>query len=468
LSGPETGRDAAAGAPSSVGLRGLWRELRAQAEQRGVAGGLVSAFGVKVAAIAVLYLAQMLIARLLGPAAYGDYFYTYSWLAALLPFSTLGLHNAALRFVPGYAATRRFGRLRGFLLGGTALAGMSGLALAALGALAVWLAGGALGDGLRRCLLLACAILPLAAVGLLHETALRSLRLVLRGQVPPEILRPALTALLVLLALRVAEGRPGGVLAVAGLLVATALTVALSVGFVVSRLGPLVRRVRARYRRREWLGLALHMVGLTAFLALMNRLDVLMLGALAGAQVAGFYGLAAQVTAVVGFSLHTLNVVAVPMIGEAAAVAELPRLERFLRLGTSVAFGVAVVLVAGLGLWGRALLQTYGAEFGSAYGAMLVLALGQLVYVAVGPSVFVLCLTGRQQQALRLAIFGAALNAVLNPGAILAFGMVGAAGATALSTAVWAGLNLRAARRGAGIDPSIVPVRRRPPGTARS
>lgn len=438
--------------PAAGGLLG---ELRRLGGERALGAGVAAAFTVKVTAIATVFLVQLALVRMLGADAYGDYVYAFSWFTAVLPFSALGIQNAALRFVPEYRAAGSFGRLRGFLLSASGLALAAPALVAAAGAAVTLLLGDRLRPELALCFLIAWAMLPIAALGSVHETALRAVRRIIQGQGPPEVLRPALLAAGVFAAVVLGGRAATGGVAMASALAATAATVALSIGLVAKALGPELAGVAARYRMREWLDLALHMMGLTVVLAIMYKVDVLMLGALVGTREAGIYGLAVQITAVVPFSLHTLNVVTVPLIAERHSRGRLDELARILKLGARVTTAIAAALAIGLAVAGRPFLALYDPAFVAGYAPLVTLAVGQLAYVAVGPSVFVLALTGRQRLAVVIAIAGAVLNTALNAALIPLFGMTGAGFATAASIAVWSGLNLYFARARLGVDASV-------------
>src|SRR6266540_4303097 len=71
-----------------------------------VARGGVTAFFVYGLGIALTYLSQLVIARIVGVDTYGLYAYAFAWMVVLAYFSALGFDVGILRYVPAYEAER--------------------------------------------------------------------------------------------------------------------------------------------------------------------------------------------------------------------------------------------------------------------------------------------------------------------------------------------------------------------------
>src|SRR4051812_42165350 len=75
----------------------------------------IAAFGVFVVGAGLTYVAQLVIARIIGPDSFGIYAYVLAWVTLLGYVSTLGFHVSILRFVPVYAANKDWALIRGVL-----------------------------------------------------------------------------------------------------------------------------------------------------------------------------------------------------------------------------------------------------------------------------------------------------------------------------------------------------------------
>ncbi len=73
---------------------------RLWAARRGAGGSAVSVFGVRVAAAGFAFLAQVLMARLMGGVEYGLFAGIWVWVALLGHAATLGFSQGACRFLP--------------------------------------------------------------------------------------------------------------------------------------------------------------------------------------------------------------------------------------------------------------------------------------------------------------------------------------------------------------------------------
>src|SRR5882762_7565701 len=98
----------------AAGIRG-WRP---DGSDRSIAKRIAgTAFLIRVASAAIIYLTQVLLARWMGRFEFGIYVYVWAWVGFLGMPSALGLAYSAQRFIPEYKALGDGDRLRGFLRG---------------------------------------------------------------------------------------------------------------------------------------------------------------------------------------------------------------------------------------------------------------------------------------------------------------------------------------------------------------
>lgn len=76
------------------------------------------------------YLIHLLLARWLGPLAFGVYTYQLGWSQLLVTFAWLGITRSSGRFIPAYAVDKDWARLRGWVDGGRVAVFLAGLLLA--------------------------------------------------------------------------------------------------------------------------------------------------------------------------------------------------------------------------------------------------------------------------------------------------------------------------------------------------
>jgi O-antigen/teichoic acid export membrane protein len=134
--------------------------------------------------------------------------------------------------------------------------------------------------------------------------------------------------------------------------------------------------------------------------------------------------------------------------------AELQRLVRLAAFGVlATAIPALVVLV----ILGSFVLRLFGPNFDAGYAALVTLCCGQLVNALAGSVGLLMSMTGHQKEAAGIVAVAAVLNVVLNLALIPRFGMVGAAVATATTTALWNLAMLAYVWKNLGVNPTILP-----------
>src|SRR5262245_43590228 len=102
-------------------LRSLPDRVRtwlADASHRSIAQRMAgTAFLIRVASAALIYLSHILLARWMGSFEFGIYVYVWTWAVLIGSIAPLGLAYLAQRFIPEYAGRNDGERLRGFIAG---------------------------------------------------------------------------------------------------------------------------------------------------------------------------------------------------------------------------------------------------------------------------------------------------------------------------------------------------------------
>jgi O-antigen/teichoic acid export membrane protein len=418
--------------------------------------GTLAAAVMKLASLAAGFASQLVLVRLLGVDAYGDFVYALVWCLALAPVAALGIQDSAIRFVPEYRIAGASGRLRGYLRFGRALSLGCPLLVAGAALLATELGRSRIGDDLVSVFRVAWWALPLVVHLAFQQSVLRGGKRVGWALFPSEVLRPTLTALLAWLAIDALGRPPGAPLAMLAVLASFAVAVGVSHRAATRLVGEGGAAGRAEYRPREWLGVGLHLAGISLLLLAVERIDVLLLGVWRDTETVAVYVTASQFAASLAMAMNMSNMITAPLIAEHFKAGSLTELQRVLTLSARATFGVALAAFAALAAAGKALLALFDPSFVAGYPALMILAFAQLVRVVTGPAGFLLTLTGRHRTAAGITVIGAvacvALNLLLIPG----YGPLGAATAVAISSVLWKATEALYVRRTLGLNPSIL------------
>jgi O-antigen/teichoic acid export membrane protein len=200
--------------------------------------------------------------------------------------------------------------------------------------------------------------------------------------------------------------------------------------------------VHATYATRTWLHTGSELL-LIAFaqLVLGTQADVLIVGTLLGTTDAGLYSVASQLAALISFGVTAIVFVAVPMISDFHATGRRADLQHLVTLVQRASVIVSLPVVALLVVEGRAVLGWFGASFVAAYPVLVVLCIANFIASLVGILAgFMLTLTGHQRQAAVVIVGSAVVNLALSLILTRAFGSIGTATATAMTTLLRSGV----------------------------
>ena len=81
----------------------------------GLLKSISHSFVFRVLGLLLIYVSQVLLARLMGPKAYGDYTVIITIVNILLAISLFGMDTSALRFIPSALAKKEYGYVHGFI-----------------------------------------------------------------------------------------------------------------------------------------------------------------------------------------------------------------------------------------------------------------------------------------------------------------------------------------------------------------
>jgi O-antigen/teichoic acid export membrane protein len=404
-------------------------------------GGLWAAGGRAATALTTL-LVNFLLARVLQPAALGQYFFILSVVRIAYVAAMLGLGQTLIRVLAGGEAREQVRpAVRAAWRWGLLGTGLTGLALGVGG----WLMGYAPVE-----IGLTVAWLTMLALGVLWAEALRGLH-DLRASMAFSGLAAGVAACL---ALGLAWGlqRPLSLAEVLGIQAG---------GQALSLLGAwlvMAAKLRAYPVGAElaggaaWLGQALPVMLASLVQEALLWVDIWVLSAAAPPAEVAVYGAASRLAAAAALPLNIVNLFAPPLIAELASQGQVRQLEHMLRrlaLLAGIPGGLAA-LVFILG-GGPVLSWLYGSYYGSGALALGLLSVGQLVNLWTGACAQTLVMTGQPRALMVCALAGGLLAVGLAAALVRPCGMAGVAAAMTVGLAAQNLAALLAARKLTGI-----------------
>ncbi len=409
-----------------------------------------TAFMIRVASAAIIFLSQVLLARWMGDSEFGTYAYIWTWLMLVGELVHLGMPLTAQRFIPQYTHARAFGLLRGYLAGSRWITFAAGTAAALIGALIVHAAAASLDSNVIVPFYLICIALPFYASTFMFDAMARSYNWINVALLPPYIVRPLLLIAGVAAA-RVAGFAVDATTVTAALALATWLCALSQLLMVERRLGTVVPPGRKAYDTRLWLGTALPIVLVWGMYTLLTSTDVLVLKAFRPAGEVAHYYAAAKTLALISIIQYAVAAAAAHHFTAYHVAGDRAGLVAFAAGTVRWVFWPSLACCLLMLLLGKPILALFGSGFRDGYPVIVLLAVGQLARASVGPAERLLNMLGQQRTC---AIAYAAAFAVNLLGCFMLapkFGGVGVASATACAFVVESALLFLIARRRLGL-----------------
>ena len=165
--------------------------------------------------------------------------------------------------------------------------------------------------------------------------------------------------------------------------------------------------------------------------------NIWILGAVADHVQVALYGAVKQIALLISFPFIIVNNAIPQLVVKFNADGQHEKMENLLRTVATGTFMPAFILVIGLALFGRPLLElVYGGSYGAGAAALLWLALGQLASVMAGPCAITLIMTGHQKTNMVATSLTGAFAIPLTVYLASHYGTTGAAASGAIAMAV--------------------------------
>lgn len=409
-----------------------WRDNIDAILARASGGALI----VLIGGAGLAFLSQILFARILGAAEYGIYIYVLTWINLLSIAVTLGLDTSLLRFVPAYIARLEWGLLRGLLRRVTWVVLAASILVSVIVSCGAWVFSDHIDKSHVNVFFIALLLLPLIGLTQLRSATMRGLKLIVKAAAPESLVRPVLLMLLAGSAYWLMENELTAFDLMVLNIVGAILAFALGSYWLYGALPLQIKYAQEISANRDWIKVSLPMFVMSVMIYVLNQSDILMLGAMVGAEQAGIYAVASRIATLAAFGLVAVNMIVAPMISQYYSAGNYASLQRMITLSAQGVFVFSLTVSIVLWLSGPTLLELFGSEFSVGYDVVTILLVGQIVNALSGSVGFIMIMTKHQEEAAWIVSISAIINITLNYLLIPKFGLEGAAVATAFTMIV--------------------------------
>lgn len=377
----------------------------------------------RVAGLGLTYFLHVVTAKSLGVEQYGVFSYALNLCLILVYPLSLGFVNGATRFVPEYLATSKYAALHAYIralllipVGNILVLAPISVAVLYSGRLPSQASGPLLGA------ILICAVLCTLSNGMLE--VIRGFGRAPTAYFYNNALWPGLALVITLLTAQVFQLQ-----AVSAVLIAAG-----SYGLVlvcqlatVGGLKKSIPRAAAAVSFSGWLPVTLPIMKYSMSLAVMNVLDVIMIGVLLTATDIGVYSAVQRLVLLLAFAPNTLYAMAIPTVAYQYYSGDVASAQDTLRRATFWAGLSSATIWLSILLFGESLLDIFGPGYSSGYKALVMLAAAYAIRYAIGPNDILLATLGRERLVAAIAVVALALGTLGCLLAIPAWGIEGAA-----------------------------------------
>jgi O-antigen/teichoic acid export membrane protein len=400
--------------------------------------GASAAFAMKLLAAAAQFLLSVYVARVLGAEKTGIFFLVLTILLVGSIIGRAGLDNALLRFTAAASSLGRWDEVRGVYGKGMGIA----LTVSAVTAALLYAGASSLSlhlfhkPDLAGPLRIASLALVPMVLALLHAELLKALKRIVAAVFVQGIGIQALT-----LAIFWVFARRWEVEGAVWAYVAAAWATFLGGLWLWRRATPRLSSYRGSFPTRELLASSVPLFFVASMTFVMGWAGTLFLGIWGSSADVGIFTAAVRTALLISLVLVAVNAIAAPKFAELYRQGDMAALSSVARTATVLVSVLAAPLFIFFVAFSTPVMSLFGQEFVRGGTVLAILATGQYVNVLTGSVGYLLMMTGNERLVRDNMAVAATLNLVLNVVLIRAYGLIGAAIATAVAIAV---LNLGA------------------------
>lgn len=399
--------------------------------------GKATAFAVYVCGAGLTYLSQLVLARIIGMAAYGTYAYVLGIVTLLAYLAALGFDVSLLRFLPAYQSRQQWGLMRGVVVYAERSAVRAGGLIAVLGLAAIVASGHAARHGMTLTFAAGFGLVPVYALLWIRCARVRAFGGVASALIPDRVVRDGFVLAAILLAALLPTGAFGAPAAMAITLLGGIAGLAMVTRAVRKQPtgGDAPAKLEAgRFETGPWRRSIFPLVAIALAEVAVNRAGTLALTWAGSPAEAGVYALAFNLSAIVILPRVAVNTQFAPMVANRFARGDTAGVQALLNHASLWAM-LAAASMAGA-LWfaaGPLLPLAFGPAVVGALPVLGILLVGQIIASGAGSQIFLLTMSGQERLAAIVLIGFALADLAASVMLVPPFGLSGAAFATSAS-----------------------------------
>ena len=396
--------------------------------------GTTGTFVIRSASLGILFVTQILLARIMGVTEFGVYSLVMACIVLLARLTTGGMDTSATRFISSYRSEKDWLSVSQFRRYSEKYILL--LSLLTIPAFALILFITLNLSEISRYWVTGSILLLILSMLTLRQGILQGLLLIKQSFIPDSIIRPGLLALISVFIMFSGMSMDASNMLSVHLLAAG---VALFVSSFFLRHIKLEKNAPnlSTDKHHEWTSVSRALYGIGVITVAQTNIGVIVLGILSDDASIGFYSVAARIGELTAFGLIAVNMAFAPIASELFQKRDHKTLQKVLTQSANYGFIIAIIVAITLLILGPEILGAFGKDFFVAYVPMVILVGAQVINAASGPVTIIMMMTNYQAIALKISLFSFILNTMLCFILIPEYGAIGAAIAGGVALVSW-------------------------------
>lgn len=401
-------------------------------KEGGLSRPVIHALFFRLAGLLLIFLLQVLLARLMGPKHYGDYTVIITTVNLLLVFSMFGFDSSVLRFLPALIEKKNYPAANGFVRFSFRVISVLAAACSVSIFIFLLIKSKSFHISFSEGLFWGTLIIPFLALLYQACAVLRAMNKIKTSLIPIYFLFPLLMGISCLYYYNVYHRLSVD----AAMLINLGTTAVISV-YINRKTKKLFKEVipqeKTIFERRKWLSVSVILFLTTAFDIFLRQSDILMVSYFLGNTKAGYYAVASRLAMLASLGLSVADYVFMPKISALFENRQLLKLQQLVRNSSlqilSITLPVILILITG----GKWILGFFGDSFSVSYVPLIILLCGQIFNSATGMVGGLMTMTGYQKTFFFFYFLSFIMQFTLNYFLIQSFDITGAAIGSSIS-----------------------------------
>lgn len=414
--------------------------------------GMGQFISMRIVSITMTYIFQILIARWMGTDDYGFYNIVITLAVVLSYLAALGFPTAMQKFLPQYQLAHEWGKYHGLIHRGIQIALFLGLTI--LLAAAPFIYFESMTAHKKWIFLFGLILVPVLAFSNVIAAILSAKKKWFVTFFPEMVFQPVLFVGIGL-AMRLYHGYLNAEHLIFSMLATQVATLILQLSYFGRELPKEGRKSKPEFITKKWLKTALPVLLMTAFLIVMNRADLLLVGFIMGSKSAGVYAAVLTTSELIQIFYKAAINVSNPMIAPMFHKKDMVSLQYLMSHAVRYSAIPCIIIAVLMAVFGHEILRLFGDDFVHGYWPLVIMLGTQVIKVSFGTAGYFLVMTGHQMDIARVYSITVVLDVALIAILTKFFGLPGAALGSMLAMLASCFLLFYKAKKRTGINTSV-------------